>query len=109
VRRRQTGSGGIGAKSQRKPIGRGGADQRRPAHLHRPNCLGRIGRGGEPEGGANLRQTRLIEDLDPIATWRGTQRAQVRSLHVVSAGRIFERDCSNASLFVARLPYLHFG
>ena len=83
VRRRKSARRRIGAQRQRKAVGRGRADQRRATHLHRPDGVRSIGCGGELDGRTGLRQARLIEDLDAIATGRGTQRAQVGCFHAI--------------------------
>ena len=54
-------------------IGRGDADQRRPAHLHVADgvCGGR--QRGDPPRLVAMRQGRLVDDFDGLAVAKGTQ------------------------------------
>jgi len=51
-------------QSQCHAVGGGGADQRRPAHLHDADRMGGIGQGFQADEGRFARQHRLVEDDD---------------------------------------------
>src|SRR6185312_14886559 len=61
---RQPRVGWIILQRQRQPIGSGDADQRRAAHHHGADAVGSILHRAPRLDGENMRQPRLVDDLD---------------------------------------------
>ena len=73
----------IGAQCQREAERCGCTDERRAAHLHRPNRLRRILCRSEEDRRARMRQPCLVEHLHTVVLGRGTKRLQVGSEHAI--------------------------
>ncbi len=86
VGRGQTCVRGIGAQREPHSVSSGGADERRAAHEHGADGVGRLGKRGEAERLKFVRQFCLIDDLDGGAVIAGPDRAPMFAEYVHRVG-----------------------